>query len=553
MKIFNLRIFDPEGLLIQDIHFNITGVSYVLGDIIAPNDKNKTSNSIGKTLLLKLIDYILGAKEDKFIVKNAINKYKIVATIIYNDQIYCVERTIGSSNSILIDGESKSLEEYKSFFSIDRSLVSRQVVLQSKQNIISVMPKPTIDDYKTILTLLNLTEICSIITLINELQNKYKTLQENKEQIITALGIASDKVNDEIFFNEKEIDELSSKITALEKEVATLRLNSENAKIQDEFSKLNNQVKRLRNELFALTDEKTSLEKYLNDSLSSNVDGALIKHIYEKAKIELPALVIRTIDEVDVFYKSISEERIQFAKERINEIEAEVSAHESQIIKIENRLNSLSDILSTNDAYRNAIEILHDFNISYQALKYKQGQLSQVAYYINQQEDTDKNLLESFAQLQAHKASFDEVQKQYKNFVFEIVREIYDSTVRASFDIILKKYSKKNYPISIQMEITGDAGEGVKEVKKVIMDYLLFYFNDKVDIFVHDSSCYNGVDPRQVSGLLQELNKLCKKNNKQVIVSINKYQLGTSEFLNEVIDNACIKLSETQKLFGIDF
>ena len=177
----------------------------------------------------------------------------------------------------------------------------------------------------------------------------------------------------------------------------------------------------------------------------------------------------------------------------------------------------------------------------------------QISICVTQQEDVDKQLLETYAQLQSLKTSFEEIHKAYKNFVFDIVRKIYDQSVRASFEITLKEYSKKNHPIGVQMDITGDSGEGVSEVKKVIMDYLLFSFNNCVDVFVHDSSCYNGVDPRQVRGLLQELDRLCKLNKKQVIVSINKYQVGDSELLNTIIDNACITLSENQKLLKFNF
>ena len=150
MKISNLKIFDIDSNLVQDIDFNINGLSYVLGDIVAPKDNNKTSNSIGKTLLLKLVDYILGAKEDKNIIKDAIKQYKIQATVFFNEQIYTVERTLGVPNSIYIDGELTSLENYKKFFEIERSLITRQVVLQSKQNIIIFLPHTNIEQFPTV-------------------------------------------------------------------------------------------------------------------------------------------------------------------------------------------------------------------------------------------------------------------------------------------------------------------------------------------------------------------------------------------------------------------
>lgn len=553
MKISNLKIVDPQGQLIQNIDFNLEGISYVLGDITAPKDNSKTTNSIGKTLLLKLVDYIFGAKENKDIVKDAIKDYVLVAIVQHNGECFLVNRTLGNSNSITVDGIQKSLEEYKTFFNLNRALLSRQIVLQNKQSIISVMPKPMESDFRDIFTLLKLESICESIVRIYKLQDEYKTIEQNKIQVLGLLGISTDKVGDEIFFTEKDIDSLTQRIAEINNQVVALRLNAENTNLQDEYTKLNGQVKMLRGELFELDAEKESLEKYIADSHLSNLDSRTIKDIYEKAKISLPTTVIRSIEEVDVFYKSIYENRISQSKIRIEQINMLIESKANQIKAIEQRLDSLSDILSTNDAYKNALEILYDCNANLQSLKYRQGQLSQVATFIKEQNTKDNELLAEFAHLGALKDEFDETHKKYKDFVYHIVNKIYDKSARASFDIIFREYDKKKRPVSISMEITGDAGEGVKEVKKTIMDYLLFRFNDLLELFVHDSSCYNGVDPRQVGGLLQELCKMANENKKQVIISINKYQLSDEKFIEEVINNACIKLSETEKLFAFDF
>ena len=103
------------------------------------------------------------------------------------------------------------------------------------------------------------------------------------------------------------------------------------------------------------------------------------------------------------------------------------------------------------------------------------------------------------------------------------------------------------------MSITGDAGEGVNEVKNNIIDYLMFNFNKHLEIFIHDSSCYNGIDPRQVSGLINNLINIAEKNKKQVIVAINKYQVSDEQTLKDIEDKSCIILSEKDKLLKFNF
>lgn len=199
MKICNLKIFDPKQTLIRDINFNHNGVSFVLGDMELPKDKSKTSNSIGKTLLLKMVDYIFGANEDKTILKKELNGYTLLAKVVYNQKQYDITREIGSSSKIKIDNEEKTLEEYKAFFSLNRSLLSRQIILKSKQDIISIMPKPVEEDFNSILALLGLESLKNSVVKIYKLQNDLKQLATVREQILNLLDISAEKVSDEIF------------------------------------------------------------------------------------------------------------------------------------------------------------------------------------------------------------------------------------------------------------------------------------------------------------------------------------------------------------------
>ena len=69
-----------------------------------------------------------------------------------------------------------------------------------------------------------------------------------------------------------------------------------------------------------------------------------------------------------------------------------------------------------------------------------------------------------------------------------------------------------------------------------------------------DSVCFNGVDPRQVIGLLKIIEEITIENKKQTIVSINKYQLGEYEDIKkEIYKKSKIVLNESSKLLYFDF
>lgn len=94
MKILNLKIKDRDNIIVRDIDFSEEGISFIYGDIQAPENKRATINSLGKTLLIKFIDYIYGANEDPKIVKEAINGYTLDAIVKYNNKNYRIVRVL---------------------------------------------------------------------------------------------------------------------------------------------------------------------------------------------------------------------------------------------------------------------------------------------------------------------------------------------------------------------------------------------------------------------------------------------------------------------------
>src|SRR5690625_94267 len=127
MKILELNIMSPNDELVRNIKFKESGLTFIYGDIKRPEDRTSTINSLGKTLLLKMIDYLLGANNDSSIMKEAIHKYYLDAKIKYNNELYDVKRIIGNGDSsIYINGEVKELTENREIFGIKRQEYDKQ-------------------------------------------------------------------------------------------------------------------------------------------------------------------------------------------------------------------------------------------------------------------------------------------------------------------------------------------------------------------------------------------------------------------------------------------
>ena len=58
MKILEVKIYSPDSELLRKVEFKDIGLSIIYGDVEKPNNDNETSNSIGKTVLLKILNTI---------------------------------------------------------------------------------------------------------------------------------------------------------------------------------------------------------------------------------------------------------------------------------------------------------------------------------------------------------------------------------------------------------------------------------------------------------------------------------------------------------------
>ncbi|HBL6536168.1 TPA: DUF2326 domain-containing protein, partial [Listeria monocytogenes] len=163
-------------------------------------------------------------------------------------------------------------------------------------------------------------------------------------------------------------------------------------------------------------------------------------------------------------------------------------------------------------------------------------------------------LSSSFSHAAQLRKEYDSIIQEYRDFIFDITKSIYDTDVNSYFDIKIRNKHLRNRPVIFEFTLKGDTGEGVGEVKKNLMDYLICRYNNQLEVMIQDSSCYNGIDPRQIVGMLGQLNNISEVSNKQIIVSVNKYQLGNYDsVIKEVEEKSSIILSENRNLLGFEF
>lgn len=555
MKILNLKILDLDNEIIQEISFNETGSNFIFGDVTKPDSKTETSNSIGKTLLLGFINYFYGADEDSEISKEAIENWTLTASIKYKDEIFKVQRIIGSSN-FTINGETISLNEYKKRFQISRALYSKQIFLNDRSSLIPAYDKnPNKDDIEQFLSMINLDKFVSPVDGYYVAQNNIKKNKETKKQLLELNNWNEKDIEARLFYLEKKIEELKEELATIDSNRSETEIYNQKDNAVKEYSKKNEELKQLLNTKQKLELENKRLTVYIKEAKSLNDTAKNIKKLYEKANYELPELVIKSLEETEAFYKDTILDRKKLSTIRIKENNVFIEKYQKRILQLKRYLNNIDKIIQETDAFKEALIIYKNLNEELQDLMYEKGNLDnmmKLSENINEH-DTELNILHS--DLIQLRKDYDKIIIHYREYLFALVNDLYSEKVQAFFDVKVRPKNQQTRPIQVNLKIDGDSGEGVGTVRKRLIDILILRWGEKLDFLIHDSSCFTGVDSRQISKLLEILDAVSEETNKQYIVTLNRFQIdkNDTELLDIVEKRTIISLSEDKKLLGFDF
>ncbi|MFV0976208.1 DUF2326 domain-containing protein [Bacillus paranthracis] len=520
-----------------------------------PEDEKETSNSIGKTLLLKFIDYIFGANENAEMVKPKIHEWYLDAVVEYEGTKFNIKRILGKSE-LIVDGEKYELSEYKERFKIDRKLYNKQVFLTQKSHLISSRSDASLDDYTSLFYLLDLQNLSNELIEYYEIQNKIKELTILEKRVIQFFdGIELSQIEEQIFLIKKAIKEKEKELKLLDERITNIQISKEKSEIMDEYADKNYKLKLLQVNYQKLNLEYRRLSQSLDDFNKIDISSREIKKLYERAKFEIPQLIKKRLEEVEEFQKNVYSDRKNLTEEKLEKVASSLFIKKKDINDLENEIEKLANIISQNEIYQESMAIYKEKSMELQNLMYTRGELSKIDGIIKERKDEEDKLATKYSDVKNVYTTYMEKVDKYKNFIYEMVHSIYTDKVEAYFSIQLKNRHKRNRPFAVELNLTGDTGEGVGEVRKLLIDLLILRYNKYLNVLIHDSACFSGIDNRQVSNLIKLGHNIGQVNDKQYIISINDYQLNKKdEELMELINNHTkLELDENDKLLKFSF
>ncbi len=559
---------DNNGSVIRDIPFH-KGINLIVDETKTFNRK-ESGNNVGKTTVLRLIDFCLGGKGENIykdpefkdkgsnsVVKEHLINKRVTITLVLKEDIevlsseeITIRRNFLSRKDKIqeINGETFNNTEFLNelkrliFKSKESKPTFRQIISKNIRdeknrllNTVKVLhPTTTQEEYEALyLFWLGID--------INSSDRKQKLTQQIKIEQNLQKRLRKDsnlsQLEHALFIIQRTIQELEVKKDSFNlNEEYKEDLNRLN-KTKAELTSISSTISRLEIRTELILESKSELEKEI-----VNINVKQIKTLYNEAKLLIPNLQ-KNFEDTLTFHNEMLKEKSKYLTNELPDLENEIRNKKRLLDSLLITEKELSEKLHKSGAIEDLQVIISDLNSAYE----RKGNIEEQK---RMWEDTISKLDEYEKELERINSgifSLDETIKQrvreFNKYFAKISNDLYGEQFYLSQD-----KNEKGYELNIST-ITGNLGTGKKKGQIAAFDlaYIQFAESQGIDclhFILHDQ--IENVHDNQISSLL---NDVVNKINCQYIIPVLRDKLPDDI---EVSKFEVLTLSQTDRLFRIE-
>lgn len=568
MYLSKLTISSP-GKVIRDIEFH-KGLNLIVDE--TPENTTGTGNNVGKTTVLRLIDYCLGGDVDG-IYRNPEDKhesYALVKDFLTGNNVFVtlilVDDLDTPSKKVVIEKDFKTGRS--SLIRINGKDVTRKDFVSELESAIFPEVKTETPSFRQI--------IAHNIRIDNlRLENTLKTLTMGKNEEYEALylfmfGCPNDSAARKTLLAQ-ELDtekkykrrmernrsknEYKAALSVIESDIEKLVERKDNLNINENLQLDINSLNALRAEINKVTSRTSLLSlrrELINETVESfdkqnfGEDVVQLEMIYKQASAYVPKMQ-RTFKELVDFHNTMLENKKAFVAQELPSIQEEIESLSVELERLQEKETVMAEKVLKSDTY----EELESIIVQLSELSRRKGEFESYVSQIETAEKAIKEKCEEMKKIDDGLFTEDfarrlEAQRDKFNKIFsEVSHEIYDEQYIISYDVYNQK-GKQLYKFHITDVANFSSGKKQGEISCFDIAYtvfadqegipcLHFILNDKKEL-VHGN----------------QLNKFAEavdKYNVQFVCSMLYDKLPPVLRKDE---HVVVRLSQDSKLFRIE-
>lgn len=561
-------IIQNKSTIIRDIPFH-KGINLIVDE--RPESirlKTDTGNSIGKTTVLRLVDFCFGGdgkniyqdtefnKQPNTIIENFLKDNEIIITIVLIDTFegvpnhqVTIKKNFLSRSKKLQEINGENITNDKEF---DKAL--------KKEIFNSEVDKPT---FRQIISK-NIRDEKNKMTNIVKVLNSFASSEVYEALYLFWLGINTDSHSEkerlsldkkkeenfqkrlrkegELSLIEQQLILLNDKINELNRRKNKFNLNENYAVDVDKLNEIKSKLNRSATELSRLEIRKDLINESKDDLEQeyTQIDTSQIKYLYEKAKSLITNIQVSFEDTVK-FHNDLISEKLEYITKELPEIEQQIRKIKSEIIVLRKEEDTLTETLNKSALVEDFEKTILDLNKQFE----RKGNLEeQKRLWLYSQE----KLAEIDESLNAINQGISSKDNQIQNRITEFNKyfSVMSNRLYGETYLLSSQKNEKGYEL-IVTNLEGNPSTGKKKGQIAAFDFAYVEFADKLDIeclhfIMHDQ--LETIHDNQLNTIVEVANSI----NGQYIIPILRDKIPSNI---DIRDFEVLSLSQNDKLFKI--
>ena len=551
-----------------------TGINLIVAKQKNPDksDKGDTTNGVGKSLLVALINFCLGSSTKKAF-KESLSGWEFTLKFSINKKEYTATRSTDKQSKIRLNGEEL---HFKNEFNPKLGALLFDIPSDASQltfrSLFPFFMRPTKASYNDELNPKAVTNPFQV-QMVNAFllgldvmlaQEKYRLRQEKERIRKLVLNIKDDNYLKDFFTGKKDVSlskhELSEKIEQLELNLKNFNVAEDYYEIKQQADILKQDIEKLHQQLKLIKIQVANIDE--SRKISPDIERDKIEQVYKEASVILQDQAVKQLSELEKFYEHLSRNR----EKRLLDQKNDLIRKSKQLEETKyNKSEALNDKLKYLDAHQ-ALDMFTKLSNNLSDLKSKRENLEQyealLENYSEEKRKITRAQLDESEKASTYLKDATEVINSTNDFFRTLVKRFYP---RANAGITINNDEGDNQiRFSIDAKIENDKSDGISNVKTFCYDMTLLLkgYGHNVDFIFHDSRLLDGIDPRQKYELFLILKELIANSRKQYILTANYNQLeeirplfeSDAAYTKFVKENTILELkdqSAADKLLGI--
>lgn len=328
------------------------------------------------------------------------------------------------------------------------------------------------------------------------------------------------------------IGDLEAQRVQLEDQVEQGRTTLATFQVLPEYRQIELEANRFTATIHALVNaniaDRRRIERYNESLAAEEAPGAeRLEALYREAGVNLPGAVTRTLEEARQFNLQLVENRRHFIADEITRLSNGCDERDQQMERFTAERAQLLSIISGHGALEELTQLQERHAITRQQLEAVRQRIADLRQLATK---ADEIKVETVELKRAAELDYEERRPLWSKALrlfSEYSQALYKVPGRLVIDI-----DDTGYRFSV--DIPGSPSEGISKMKVFCYDLTLASFSrDRglgIDILVHDSTIFDGVDPRQRAHAIELAAAQASQYGFQYILAMNTDMVPVGDF-----------------------